>query len=106
MPVRSAPSFALAVLVALAALVTATAAGAADLPAQTRLGAVFAEPAPAELRRAKVEEPPMTLFPWPYVAGYYGPHYGAFEYRSYYGTRLNVIFGRYPYNCLSYACSP
>ena len=98
MPSRSALS-----IVVLA--VTATAAGAADLPSQSRLGAVFAEPAPAA-RVAVVEERPITLFPWPYVAGYYGPHYGAFEYRTYYGTDMGVIFGRYPYNCLSYACSP
>lgn len=106
MPLRSAlPLVSLTMIVGLVPglVLLGTGATAADLPAHSRLGAIFAEPAaPAPV----IVEPPLTVPLLPYVAGYYGPHYGAFRYRTYYGTSPIEIFSRYPYTCLSYACSP
>jgi hypothetical protein len=84
----------------------ATAAGAADLAVQSRLGAVFAEPAP----RVRVAPPPAVVtvvdVPWmatsPRIPGYYG-RWGDFYYTSYYGTDPGLIFGRLPYACHYYA---
>jgi hypothetical protein len=83
---------------------TAMAANAADLPAPTRLGAIFAEPAE---HRAVAYESPVVILPWvansPKVPGYYG-RAGAFYYSSYYGTPNSVIFDRLPYACPYYGC--
>lgn len=96
MPSRSALS-----LTALALM--ATTAHAADLPVPPTVGEIFAEPADGVVA-VGVYERPITIPPWPYVAGYYGPHYGAFYYQNYYGTPPWDIFFRRPYSCLSYAC--
>jgi hypothetical protein len=84
-----------------AVAVTAMAASAADLPAQSRLGAVFAEPAPAAaayratgyttVYAPEVDIPPL-------VAGYYGKP-NSYYYAPYYGAPLNYNFTRLPYAC-------
>src|SRR5262245_56678588 len=78
----------------------ASAAHAADLPMQTRLGAIFAEPS----QRVVIVEPE-SISPWvatsPRVPGYYG-RAGDFDYRRYYGTSDTTIFGRFPYACPYY----
>jgi hypothetical protein len=92
-------------LSAIALALTGTAASAADLPARSRLGAIFAEPAevgPA-YRSAEVT---VVDVPWmatsPRVPGYYGRP-GDFYYTSYYGTDPGIIFGRLPYACWYYS---
>jgi hypothetical protein len=82
--------------------VTAMAANAADLPAQSRLGAVFAEPAqpPAgygyraygytTVYAPQVDIPPL-------VAGYYGKP-NSYYYSPYYGGSQGY-YARLPYAC-------
>ena len=81
--------------------------GAADLPVQSRLGAIFAEPAPPAPRTAPVSEtrtwvvdsvyaPEVDI--QPLVNGYYGKP-NSYLYRSYYGTPPDLIFERLPYAC-------
>jgi hypothetical protein len=84
-----------------AAAASAMAASAADLPAQSRLGAVFAEPAPAAtayratgyttVYAPEVDIPPL-------VAGYYGKP-NSYYYAPYYGAPLKYNFTRLPYAC-------
>lgn len=75
---------------------------AADLgayvPAQSRLGAVFAAPAPPPI--AVVDEMPfvLPLIPSRTLPGTYG-HAGDFAYRNYYSTSPVAIFSRLPYAC-------
>ncbi len=86
------------------ALATAS-AGAADLPAHTRLGTLFVDepvvhaPVPAAVEYAG------PIVPWvansPRVAGYYGTWFD-FDYRNYYGTSPFLIFSRPPYSCAWY----
>ena len=80
-------------------------AGAADLPVQSRLGAVFADPplvqAPvATAYRAEgyttVYAPPVDIPPL--VAGYYGKP-NSYYYSPYYGAPLDYTFARLPYAC-------
>jgi hypothetical protein len=77
------------------------AASGADLPAQSRLGAVFAEPtvAPAYVHRtygyATVYAPPVEIPPL--VAGYYGKP-NSYDYSPYYGGSQGY-YGRLPYAC-------
>jgi hypothetical protein len=81
-------------------------AGAADLPAHTRLGAVFAEPTVVTTRGYRAAEVTVVEVPWmatsPRIPGYYG-RWGDFYYTSYYGTDPGLIFGRLPYACHYYA---
>ncbi len=91
-------------LSALAVAVTATAAAGADLPAQSRLGAVFAEPAPTRLPAYgyrsygyRTVYAPEVDIP-PLVAGYYGKP-NSYTYRPYYGAPLDYNFARLPYAC-------
>ena len=97
----------------LAIAVTATAARAADLPAQSRLGAIFAEPAaalPPEAYRVREYSAPVigySLLPdpvwnrgiynygssWSYYYG--GPYYGGPYVWS--GFRLPYVCGLYGY---------
>ena len=98
------PSKAL-VLAAFLCALTTTAASAADLPAHTRLGAVFAD---EPVMRAPVPPPAEytgPTLPWvansPRVAGYYGTWF-AFDYRNYYGTSTYAIFSRPSYSCAWY----
>jgi hypothetical protein len=91
-------------LAALTLSLAATSVSAADLPARTRLGAVFAdEPSvPIVVPRAEL---PVPFVPWlgtsPRVAGYYGT-WGDFYYTNYYGTSPFLIFSRPPYSCAWY----
>lgn len=92
------------------ALAAASAAPAADMSAgmasHSRLGAVFADPAPprrgAALPPRPIEEPIVSYAPEvdipPLVNGYYGKP-NAYYYRNYYGTRPETIFSRAPYGC-------
>ncbi len=95
-------------VLATAVLGVAFAAHAADLPANSRLGAIFAEPPPmrAAAPRVVVEEEYETVFAPevdipPLVNGYYGKP-KSFRYRSYYGTSPDIIFSRLPYACGAY----
>lgn len=98
--------FRLLVLAAAASGLVAT-AQAADLPANSRLGAVFAAPAPLRAAAPRVADDdyetvfaPEVDIP-PLVNGYYGKP-KSFRYRSYYGTSPKIIFGRLPYACGGY----
>ena len=92
-------------LVALALMIPAGPASAADLAHRSRLGAVFAEPpvvvrgaAVARVETVEVVDPGFVRNSPP-VAGYYGQA-GDFHYRNYYGTPRPFI-GRYlPYACV------
>jgi len=85
-----------------ATALTAFAAGAADLPAQSRLGAVFAEPAPVPVYSHRnyevftVYAPPVDIPPL--VAGYYGKP-NSYYYTPYYGGTNWGIYNRLPYAC-------
>jgi hypothetical protein len=91
-------------LAVFAVAVNAVAASAADLPVQSRLGAVFADPAPyqapATAYRAynytTVYAPPVDIPPL--VAGYYGKP-NSYFYSPYYGSSLYYNFARLPYAC-------
>ena len=94
-----------AVLAALVLSNCSVAVEAADLPAQTRLGAVFADGPARHVKYRKFEYEIITL-PWaaisPRIAGYYGTG-GDFSYRSYYGTSFYAIWSRPPYSCAWYS---
>ena len=86
----------------------ATMAQAADLPVNSRLGAIFAEPPPVRVAAPRVvtEHEYETVFAPevdipPLVNGYYGKP-KSFRYRSYYGTSPDIIFSRLPYACGEY----
>ncbi len=90
---------------ALATLVlaaTGVMAHAADLPARSHIGEIFAAPAgqlpPAYRTRKRDKELSLWSILPPRVPGNYGRP-GVFEYSSYYGTRPGLIFGRLPYAC-------
>jgi hypothetical protein len=92
------------VLAALALAATATAAGAADLPAHTRLGTLFAEPVGGKVAEPRVKERPVPIVLWlgsPRVAGLYGRP-DDFYYSNYYGTPWWQIFSRATYSCVFY----
>ena len=80
-------------------------ANAADLPAQSRLGAVFADRPPVQAPAAyayradgyaTVYAPPVDIPPL--VAGYYGKP-NSYYYSPYYGAPLDYTFARLPYAC-------
>ncbi len=85
--------------------VAATAASAADLPVQSRLGAVFADPPPSRAEAAYAYRShgyatvyaPQVDIP-PLVAGYYGKP-NSYFYAPYYGRSLYYYFDRLPYAC-------
>jgi hypothetical protein len=92
-------------LAVFAIAVTAMAASAADLPVQSRLGAVFADPPPYQAPAAYAYRangyatayaPPVDIPPL--VAGYYGKP-NSYFYRPYYGESLYWNFSRLPYAC-------
>src|SRR5436305_12680810 len=93
------------VLAAFAIATAAIPASAADLPVQSRLGAVFADPprvqAPAlyAYRAAgytTLYAPPVDIPPL--VAGYYGKP-NSYFYSPYYGSSRYWDFTRLPYAC-------
>ena len=98
-------------LAVLAIAVTSIAASAADLPPQTRLGAIFAEPQHGHVHVSRAHEPDETFLPEirfapevdirPLVTGYYGKP-KSYDYRPYYGTSPERIFERLPYACGNY----
>jgi hypothetical protein len=98
-------------LAVLAIAVTSIAASAADLPPQTRLGAIFAEPQHGHVHVSRAHEPDETFLPEirfapevdirPLVTGYYGKP-KSYDYRPYYGTSPERIFERLPYACGTY----
>jgi len=79
-------------------------ASAADLPAQSRLGAVFADPpavqtpvtASGAYAYTTVYAPPVDIRPL--VAGYYGKP-NSYFYSPYYGASQYWNFARLPYAC-------
>ena len=80
-------------------------ASAADLPVQSRLGAVFADPPPVHppalyayraAAYATVYAPPVDIPPL--VAGYYGKP-NSYFYSPYYGDSQYWNFTRLPYAC-------
>jgi hypothetical protein len=79
-------------------------ASAADLPVQSRLGAVFADPpayhtpvtAYGAYAYTTVYAPPVDIPPL--VAGYYGKP-NSYFYSPYYGSSLYYDFARLPYAC-------
>ncbi len=88
-----------------AALLAAPCAGAADLAAHSRIGAIFAEPPeravlpPYYARNETNAIVAETVYAFqPRIPGYYG-RAGDFYYQSYYGTPPENIFGRDPYAC-------
>lgn len=84
---------------------TATGALAADLPVNTRLGAIFAEPAQAPVYRRhaglEIEYVPGVFAPEidvrPLVNGYYGKP-NSYFYRPYYSSDTDA-YKRLPYAC-------
>src|SRR4051794_7946533 len=93
------------ILLAVVALAAAgTAAGAADLPVHSPLGALFAEPvaaravvyAPRTHGYPAIYAPPVDIRPL--VGGYYGKP-DSYLYSPYYGTSLYWNFARLPYAC-------
>lgn len=98
-------------LAVLAIAVTGAAASAADLPAQTRLGAIFAEPQHSRAHVSHARDSEETFLPeirfapevdiQPLVTGYYGKP-RSYDYRPYYGTSPGRIFERLPYTCGTY----
>lgn len=88
--------------------VSGTGAAAADLPPNTRLGAVFAKPhvAPPPAITGNTYDYPIFVFApqvdiQPLVNGYYGKP-NSYYYRSYYGSEgaaLADAYTRLPYAC-------
>jgi hypothetical protein len=84
--------------------VSVMAASAADLPVQSRLGAVFAAPPSPQVQVAVYEAygyrtayaPPVDIPPL--VAGYYGKP-NSYFYSPYYGQSQIWNFTRLPYAC-------
>jgi hypothetical protein len=81
---------------------TAMAARAADLPVQSRLGAVFAQPYEAAAYPYPIYDNPTVYAPPvdipPLVAGYYGKP-NSYYYSPYYGGSSYGIYARLPYAC-------
>jgi hypothetical protein len=77
---------------------------AADLPVHSRIGTIFAEPAPPPVRVVREKDyPESVLYRFripPPVPGYYGRP-NDFYYRPYYEDRsvLSYYFDRLPYAC-------
>jgi hypothetical protein len=91
------------------AIALAVPAGAADLPARSRIGVIFAEPEVEVVVRTRPAPPqdlsllgfpifaPPVAIP-PLVNGYYGKP-NSYYYSNYYGTPPLTIFTRLPYAC-------
>jgi hypothetical protein len=91
----------------LAATLTAMSADAADLPTQSRLGAIFAEPAevrPYAYRTAEYEAPIIAYNllpnpPWNRGGYYYGSSWSYYYPGPYYGGPYYTDGARLPYVC-------
>ena len=98
-------SIMLSVLAVSALAVGATTAAAADLSTQSRLGAIFAEPAPAVVYRpARYEAPviPYNLLPnppWNRGNYNYGSSWSYYYPGPYYGGPYDLDGPRLPYVC-------
>jgi hypothetical protein len=87
--------------------VTAATARAADLPAQSRLGAIFAEPAEVRTRADRSRERvapiiPFNMLPnpiWARGGYYYGSSWSYYYGGPYYGGPTVFDGGRLPYVC-------
>jgi hypothetical protein len=85
---------------------TAMTARAADLPVQSRLGALFAEPAEGGTRAYAVRERVAPIIPynnlpnpiWNRGGAYYGSSWSYYYGGPYYGSPM-VLGGRLPYVC-------
>jgi hypothetical protein len=93
------------ILLAVIGLAATGATGsAADLPVHSRIGAIFAEPAPPPVRVVRDQDYPVSaLYRFripPPVPGYYGRP-NDFYYRPYYEDRpaISFYFDRLPYAC-------
>jgi hypothetical protein len=78
-------------------------AQAADLPARSRLGAVFAEPAEAAPRGNRTDGGPIVVYApevgfAPLVTGYYGKP-NSYHHAPYYGSSIFDWAPRLPYAC-------
>jgi hypothetical protein len=92
-----------------AVLVTALTAGAADLPTQSRLGSIFAEPAEARVEIPAVRSReyvgpiiPYSNLPdpvWNRGGAYYGSSWSYYYGGPYYGGSPSPSFIRLPYVC-------
>ena len=86
--------------------VAATASGAADLPTQSRLGAIFAEPSEVRTRADRSRETSAQIMPFnglpnsPWNRGgyYYGSSWSYYDGGPYYGGTF-TLGGRLPYVC-------
>lgn len=96
-----------AVLAITACVVLGAPAQAADMPVHSRIGAIFAEPAPQPrvkaVREREKDYPESALYRFrlqPPLPGYYGKA-SDFYYRPYYEDRpvLSYYFDRLPYAC-------
>ena len=97
----------LSALSAFAIAVTAMTANAADLPTQSRLGAIFAEPAEARpyADRSREYSAPvigynlLPIFPWDRGGYYYGSPWSYYYPGPYYGGPYTAYGARLPYVC-------
>jgi hypothetical protein len=94
------------VLSVLAIAVTSMTARAADLPTQSRLGAIFAEPSHApEAYRSREYSAPVVgynllpSFPWARGGYYYGSPWSYYYSGPYYGGPYYTDGVRLPYAC-------
>lgn len=91
-------------LAALGVAMMGATGSAADLPAHSRIGKIFAEPAPPPVRVAQEKDyPESVLYRFripPPVPGYYGRP-NDFYYCPYYEERpvISLYFDRLPYAC-------
>ena len=93
------------VLGVFAIALTAVPVRAADLPAHSRLGAVFAEPSEAAAPADRGYDTPVAVYA-PLLAvrplpGYYGRR-NSFDYSPYYGSSFGDWALRLPYACNFY----
>jgi len=94
-------------LSAFAIAVTAMTASAADLPAQSRLGAIFAEPAEVRVYADRPREYPAPIIgfnllpnpPWARGGYYYGSSWSYYYPGPYYGGPYYSDGLRLPYAC-------
>ncbi len=89
---------------------TAMTANAADLPARSRLGAIFAEPEEVRVEVYRADEYPAPIIgfnllpnpPWARGGYYYGSSWSYYYPGPYYGGPYYTDGGRLPYVCGPY----